>query len=349
MTRREALRLFESWIIDAGYKASTASGKLRAARRFLRWCTRRDLRDVTRVDITGYLDYLKTRHSTKCRSGTLRIKSIIYLMSVVRQLFTCLYRYEKILTNPAREIPFKTTDPQRPKEIFTRDQVSRFLDKLDGVGRYWFRDRTLYELIYSSGLRVSEAAALRVGDVDFEGRLVLIRQSKFYKDRIVPVSDVALSFVKKYLGERITDRESPLFLGDQGRLGKQAMGARFRKYLKRFDMYKEGLSIHSLRHSIATHLLEAGADLRYVQELLGHSSIETTARYTHCLYDSLKRIYKSHHPRENEYYEEVTPDLRERLDRFKTELVVAKERSRRKSEYKRRWYERRKELHDPPD
>jgi integrase/recombinase XerD len=349
MTRREAKKLYKEWLTDAGYKRSTIDGKLCAASRFLRWLSRRDLRDVTRKDIERYVDHLRTCHSEKSRSGALRAKSVVYLVSVVRQLFACLYRHEKILNNPARNIAFIRVDPERPKEILSITQVSCFLNSLEGCGRYWLRDRAIYELIYSSGLRVSEAAGLKVGDIDFEGRLLLIRQSKFYKDRIVPASDVALSFVKKYLGERIMAKESPLFLGDQGPLGKQTMSARFRKYLQLFGMYKAGLSIHSLRHSIATHLLEAGADLRYVQELLGHTSIETTARYTHCLYDSLKRIYKSHHPRENEFYEEVTPELRARLDRFKEELIAAKDRSGRNVEYKKRWYERQKKLHNPQD
>lgn len=342
MTKKRAEILFKTYLTDTGYKAITASGKLRAVKRFLNWLKKSDLRDVTKNDIGSYIDYLKSYKSDRTKSGKLKAKSLIYLLIPVKQLFKCLYQYEKILINPVRDIAFKFAGADKPKKILTDAQVSQFLEKLEGVSRYSFRDRTIYELIYSSALRVSEAANLKVEDIDFEGRLILIRQSKFYKDRIVPVSDVAITYVKKYLGKRIKKKDSPIFLGDQGKLGKQAIGVRFRKYLKRFKMYKEGLSVHSLRHSIATHLLEAGADLRYIQELLGHNSIETTARYTHCLYESLKRIYKSHHPRENEYYEEITEDLLLRLNRFKAELIKQIAVREKTKYYQKKWYLKKK-------
>lgn len=308
----------------------------------MQWFKKDDLRDTNQNDIKEYIEYLNDYESAKCVTGKLKTKSKVFLLQAVKQLFKCLYIVSRILFNPCQDLKVISKKDELQKKIMSITLVAAFLDKIDNIGRYSFRDRTIYELIYSSGLRVSEVASLKVKDIDFEGRMIMIRQGKFYKDRVVPFSDVALSFLKWYLGKRIKDKESFVFMGDQGKLNKQTISARFREYLKRFGMYKEGLSVHSLRHSISTHLLEAGADLRYIQELLGHNSIETTARYTHCLYESLKRVYKSHHPKENEYYEEITPNLRGKLNKFKEELEKQNAIHEKKKDYQAKWYLKKK-------
>jgi integrase/recombinase XerD len=343
MNKKEAISMFSQYLISSGYKENTANGKVRAVKKFLEWFEKDDLRDTNQKDIKEYIEYLNNYESDKAKNGKLKSRSKITLLTAVRQLFKALYIAGRILFNPCQDLKVISKKDELSKKIMSTALVSDFLDKIDDIGRYSFRDRTIFELMYSSGLRVSEVSNLKVKDIDFEGRMIFIRQGKFYKDRIIPFSDVALSFLKRYLGKRIKDKESVVFLGDQGKLHRQTMGVKFRNYLKRFELYKDGLSIHSLRHSISTHLLEAGADLRYVQELLGHNSIETTARYTHCLYESLKRIYKSHHPRENEFYEEITSELRERLDLFKKDLQKQKERHDKHIENQKRWYLRKKE------
>jgi len=342
LTKTCSLELFKQWLKSAGYKENTISGKARAVKRFFSWLGKEDVRDVSLADVKGYVNYLDEHESVKTNMR-LKESSKNHLLSGIKLMFKCLYVNEKILRNPLQEARFAKRESENPKKIFSRQKVGKLLDRIEFPGSYWFRDRTIYELLYSSGLRVSEAANLKVKDIDFEGRMLLIRQGKFYKDRIVPVSDVAIAFLKKYLEGRIEEKESPVFLGAQGRLGKQAISRRFRDYLRKFCMYEEGLSVHSLRHSIATHLLEAGADLRYVQELLGHNSIETTARYTHCLYESLKRIYRMYHIRENEYYEEISKDFRGRLNRFKEQLLKQKKRYETHRESQRRWYLRQKD------
>ena len=343
LTKEYSLELFKRWLSSCGYKENTVKGKSAGAERFLSWIKKDDVRDILKDDIKSYLKYLKEYESVKT-GRKLRKSSIYHLFNCVSLFFKGLYVNEKILFNPCQDLRIKGKDNEISKKIFSKEKIGEMLDKIDNIGRYSFRDRTIYELIYSSGLRVSEVSGLQVKDIDFDGRMIMIRQGKFYKDRIIPVSDVAITFLKKYIAGRIKEKESFVFLGDQGRLKKDAISSKFRKYLKRFEMYKEGLSVHSLRHSISTHLLEAGADLRYVQELLGHNSIETTARYTHCLYESMKKIYKSHHPRENEYYEEITPELRERLNKFKAELEKQKAAHDRKKDYQKEWYLKKKKI-----
>ena len=343
LTKEYCLALFKTWLSSCGYKENTIKGKVKGAERFLSWIKKEDVRDVLKDDIKSYLKYLREYESVKT-GKKLRKSSQYHLFNCAGLFFKCLYVNERILINPCQDLRIVSKGGETPKKIFSKEKIGEVLDKIDNIGRYSFRDRTIYELMYSSGLRVSEVSSLKVKDIDFDGRMIMIRQGKFYKDRVIPVSDVAVTFLKKYLGGRLEDKESYVFLGEHGKLHKQTISAKFRDYLKQFEVYKNGLSVHSLRHSISTHLLEAGADLRYVQELLGHNSIETTARYTHCLYESMKRIYKSHHPRENEYYEEITPEFRERLNVFKAELEKRKTAHDRKKDYQKEWYLKKKKI-----
>ena len=237
-------------------------------------------------------------------------------MSNTKKLFKCLYLQEKILFSPFHDFEILSNGIDGIREIFSTEEITIFLDSINIDTRYGLRDRTIFELMYSSGLRTSEISHLNIGDIDFESRMLKVRQSKWSKDRVVPISFVAIVFLKKYLARR-KNVEQAVFLGNLGRLGTGGIKIRFKDHLGKTEITRGGLCPHSIRHSCATHLLESGADLRYVQELLGHESIETTAKYTHLLYDSLKRVYKSHHPRENEYYKEVDEEYLKKISLLK--------------------------------
>lgn len=174
--------------------------------------------------------------------------------------------------------------------------------------------------MYSSGLRVSEVADLKIKEIDFSSRMLMVRNGKWGKDRVIPISIVASKFLQKYLVGRRNKKESFVFLGTRGRLKGTSITERFITLIRRYEMDRPGLVTHSIRHSVATHLLESGAGIRYVQALLGHESIETTVRYTHMLYDNMKKIYKSYHPRENEYYKEVDSNYLLELEEFRDRL-----------------------------
>jgi site-specific recombinase XerD len=253
------------------------------------------------------------------------------MLGALKLLFKGLYLLECIDINPCEDIVLYTKEKVKPKEIFSQKEIEKILDSIDNPC-----SRALFELMYSSGLRVSEAARLNIGDIDFENRLIHVRQAKFSKDRIVPMSKVAAFFVKEYLSGR-SDPDQAVFFGRQGRLGTVGIRKRFTKILKKQKIYREGLSVHSIRHSTGTHLLENGADLRYVQELLGHKSIETTTVYTHLMYENLRRIYKTFHPRENEYFCEVNEQYLSRLDEFYSQLKKQKGIREKKKAIKRRY------------
>jgi integrase/recombinase XerC len=306
-----ARTVFERSLKGRRLKAATIKAALRGVDYFFRYLNRVwgevDLRGVGREHIRAYLKELNEGClvEVKKRPYSLGLKEA--LKSQLSALFNVLYREELILFNPAQNITFRLQGERRRKAQFSEEEVNLLLDSISsGEGKGWLRDRALFELLYSSGLRVSELAALKVSDVDFEERLLLVRESKFAKDRIVPFNEVAAKFLKEYLGARLTHKEEYLFLNTRGhKLQQHFIGDRLKYYLKKIELNRPNLTPHSLRHSVATHLLFHGADLRYVQELLGHESVETTVRYTYEAGENLKRIYRQTHPRENEYFKEV--------------------------------------------
>lgn len=226
---------------------------------------------------------------------------------------------------------FMVKQIENKRAIFTQDEINNFLNSVSTETIIGERDRAFFELMYSSGLRVTEELNLNLTDIDLSQRLIFIQQGKGDKDRIVPFSEVALTFLKNYIDNgrkafigfvKGTNKEEQkaLFLTSRGKLNVMTIRLYFRRQLEKLGIKRERLTIHSIRHSTATHLLEAGASIRYVQELLGHEDIETTARYTHLMMENLKKAYKSAHPRENKYYEEVTGEYLENLKKLKEEL-----------------------------
>ena len=323
ITPAMAEKLYREYLSGAGCKENSIKvmlSHLRVFLLFLKECGKAgDLREVGKSEIRCYLVHL---HESRVRRTGKPYKAQTLAMRIraVRQLFSCLYLEELILLNPLQDLELEVKGGRSTREIFGCEEMARFLDSIDPDALCGLRDRALFELLYSSGLRVSEAGTLTIEDIDFDGRLMLVK-GKWGKDRIIPFSKVAAVFLKQYLAGREKSKSERVFLGAKGPFKGSSVSERFRCLLKRFGMARAGLVAHSIRHSIATHLLEAGVSIRYVQALLGHESIETTVRYTHTLYDSLKRIYKRYHPRENELYEEVTEEYERRLEAFRKVLL----------------------------
>ena len=203
-------------------------------------------------------------------------------------------------------------------ETLTVEETDRLLDAAGGVGEaatapdpaaqagHDLRDRALLELLYAAGLRISEATGLDREDLSFDGAFVRV-VGKGDKERLVPVGEVALDWLHRWvdgprerllaLGHVAPGRGGPLFLGDRGRrLARQQAWAAVKRAAARAGL-AERVSPHTLRHSFATHLLEGGADLRVVQELLGHASISTTQLYTHLTGERIRDVYARAHPR----------------------------------------------------
>ncbi len=256
--------------------------------------TEEGIKGVTPVLMREYLGSLFGRYK--------RV-SIARKLSAVRTFFAFLEKRKGLARNPASE----TATPKLEKYIPTHLPVDEMFRMLAGVERgtvSGVRDLALMEVLYSCGIRVSELCSLDIPSMDLEQRIVRV-VGKGNKERMVPIGRMALTAVKHYLAEteglrrRVGNAagEGPLFLNARGgRLTARSVGRIIKQHALKSEL-DYSVSPHALRHSFATHLLEGGADLRSVQELLGHASLSTTQRYTHVTLDRLMAVYDRAHPR----------------------------------------------------
>jgi len=333
-----ALLVLRRFMRSTGYKKNSMDIRQMETEYFYNYLKKthniNDFREVTKDHITAYLTHLNNTVCTYTNRPYAK-NTISQKLSAIRLLYKSLYVNELILSNPAQGLRYTPKGNEHRRETLKEEELNAFLDKLEQDNSCALRDRAMYELMYSSGLRCSEVASLTKGDIDFEERQILIRCSKFGKDRVVPITETAEKFLKRYLVDR-DDKSEHVFLSANGKITGSTVGHRFRDLLARHHMKRKNVSAHSVRHSTATHLLEHGADVRYVQELLGHESIETTVRYTHTLHESLKRVYRSFHPRENEYFKEVDAEYIKKVEELLAYIKKArlKKRKDRKVIYK---------------
>ena len=243
---------------------------------------------INNLDIRSYLAFL---HHKKLQRSSISRK-----LTTIRSFFKYLHREGYVKSNPAKLV----SSPKTPKDLprfLTIDEILSLLDKPRGDTFKATRDRAILELLYSSGLRVSELTSLDISDLDIKGSLVRVK-GKGRKERIVPVGSKAMNAIQNYLPERISLRKkSPaLFLNNRGGRLTQRSVRRILLHYSRMSNLKGDLSPHTLRHTFATHLLHEGADLRSIQELLGHTSLSTTQKYTHVDIAHLTEVYDKAHP-----------------------------------------------------
>ena len=247
-----------------------------------------DPASIGHQDLRRYLGHLI---SLKIRKSSLSRK-----LSAIRAFYKFLNRTGMLKNNPARLISTPKLDKRLPA-VLTVDDALRLMNAPGESERTELRDRAVLETLYSTGIRASELIGIDHEDIDRQDRLIRIR-GKGRKERIVPVGEKALSAIDAYHAQR-PDRalEGAVFSGPSGkRLTARTVQRILGNYRKKLGLSQKA-SPHTLRHSFATHLLESGADLRAIQELLGHASLSTTQRYTHLNLDALMETYDKAHPR----------------------------------------------------
>lgn len=250
--------------------------------------------DWQRVDpfhLRGYLVHLNER---KFDRATIHLK-----MSALRSLFKWLVRTERVKQNPVVGLTLPKKTRKLPK-FLTIQQVEALLEaplkveKKDGLSAW--RDKAILETLYSAGMRIHELVQLNDDDVDVLGEVVRVR-GKGKKERLAALGGPAIDALQKYLTLRARSTRGPLFVNRFGsRLTARSIQRMLKKYLIAAGL-DPSLTPHKLRHSFATHMLDAGADLRSVQELLGHANLSTTQIYTHITPERLKKVYEKAHPR----------------------------------------------------
>jgi integrase/recombinase XerC len=262
------------------------------------WTTPRETLDLANVDhltVRAWLAHLGRRKLAR--------SSIARKLSALRSFFKFLLREGVVTANPARSVATPKKEKYLPA-VMQGGEIALLLEQPDAATRLGARDLAWLELLYAAGLRVSELVGIDVDDLELRQRLVKVH-GKGSKERIVPFGRKAAAAIAEWLarrGEIVAahgegSEEQPLFVNYRGgRLTARSVRRLLDVYVRRAAL-RSGISPHTLRHSFATHLLNAGADLRTIQELLGHVSLSTTQKYTHLSDSKLLEVYRKSHPR----------------------------------------------------
>ena len=277
---------------EKGYSEHTLKNYAIDLREFFGFLGAKTLETVTYLDVRAYLAVLKDKNFSK--------SSMARKLASIRSCFKYLAREKVIQHNPAAGIQTPKRDKKLP-DFLNQEEMANLLDAPSSASWEEKRDKAILEILYSSGLRVSELVGLNHADMDLGGGVLRVR-GKGKKERIVPVGRIAVQAIKNYFAIKSPrdtgdSLEKPVFknrLG--GRLTDRSVRRMILKYTRRISLAKD-VSPHMLRHSFATHMLDRGADLRSVQELLGHENLSTTQIYTHVTTKRLKEAYAAAHPR----------------------------------------------------
>jgi integrase/recombinase XerC len=242
------------------------------------------------------VDHLLLRRYLALLGKRAKKSSVGRKLAAIRSFFRFLVRQGVVAKNPAELIATPKKENRLPFHLDI-DQVTTLVEAPQDDDRHALRDRAILEMLYSCGLRVSELTGLAIGDLDLSGGMVRVL-GKGGKERIVPVGSRALEAIHVYLqGRGEPGGSGPLFLNTRGqRINRRSVARIVDAHVLRIAAFKR-ISPHILRHTFATHMLEGGADLRAIQELLGHASLSTTQKYTHVGIDRLMEVYDKAHPK----------------------------------------------------
>jgi integrase/recombinase XerD len=276
---------------------------------FIDWCEERSIRrpdEVTRGILERYRQHI-FQYRRKTDGAPLSHQTQAKRLISVRAFFQWLARQHHLLYNPASELELPKQQQRLPRHILSVAEVEQVLNACDTQDPLGLRDRAMLETLYSTGMRRAELTGLRADDLDLNRGTVFVRQGKGAKDRVVPIGERACRWVERYLFQVRpdlvdVDDDGTLFLAKHGE-GMQAKqlsvivrGAIAAANLERFTDTHPNAACHLLRHACATHMLENGADIRYIQALLGHADLSTTEVYTRVSIQQLKAVHEKTHP-----------------------------------------------------
>jgi integrase/recombinase XerD len=289
------------WMLTHGYSAETVQGRRGALRRFIAWCAERHLDDPRAITPPMLERYQKSLFYYRRADGQpLTLGSQHGCLAPLKTFFKWMARERHILYNPAAELVLPKQPKRLPRTLLSIADVEAILREAVPDTASGLRDRAMLELLYSTGLRRMEVPALNLYDVDLSRRLVVVREGKGRKDRVVPLGERAAAWVLKYLIEArpalMPLDTTALFISDGGEPILRGYLADTVKHCMRCAGIDRPGATHLLRHACATHMLENGADIRYIQALLGHANLATTEVYTHVAIDKLQQIHAATHP-----------------------------------------------------
>jgi integrase/recombinase XerD len=313
---RSYQKAFLEWTLTSGLAESTASIRQRALDGFIVWCAERGLdrpQDITRPILQRYQAHLY--HYRKTNGAPLSFNTQTTRLMPIVAFFKWCARENHILNNPASDLVLPTPPRQLPRHLMSVAEIESVLSQADIDTPSGVRNRAMLETLYSTGIRRAEMVHLGLYDVDLERGTLMVRQGKGRRDRLVPIGARACAWVERYLHEvrpllALTADQRALFVTDYGETFEKN---RLTDMVKRHMQYAgiNSGSCHAFRHAMATHMLENGADIRFIQAILGHSELSTTQIYTHVAIGHLQAVHTLTHPAR---MARAGGDLREPLD-----------------------------------
>ena len=289
------------WLQVRGLSEHTIHRRCYPLRSFAAWCEARGIREpreVTKPILERYQWHLFHVRGENGAPLTFRTQ-FSYLLGI-KEFFRFLAKKNYILSNPASDLEMPKVSKRLPRDLMTHEEVEKVLGLPDTGEPLGIRDRAMLETLYSTGIRRMELLRLQIFDLDSRGT-ILIREGKGKKDRMIPIGGRALAWVRKYLDDvrptlAVTPDEGVLFLTYTGEAFRpDGLTRMVGRYVDMAGIGKKG-SCHMFRHTMATLMLEGGADVRFIQQMLGHESLDTTAIYTQVSILKLKEVHDATHP-----------------------------------------------------
>jgi len=308
----ELIAAYEKWIELQGFSEDSATDHRQKLNRFWSFldgrglieADRPDLENIDREVIADYQAHLFEVVSQRTGKRLSTASQINYL-SYLENFYRFLKSTGRVLSDPTDIIKLPRQPQMLPHVLLTPPEVRRLLAVPDLSNPLGYRDRVMLEVFWSTGIRLGEAVKLHAGDVDLDQGLLTLKAPKGRKDRAVPVGEGAIGWLESYLRDvrpvilANTKSDSPiLFISRFGRrLDKSGVFYKLQSYARRAKLKKK-IGTHTFRHTLASEMLKAGADLRHIQEMLGHDNLATTQRYLHIVKAELKKVHGRTHPRE---------------------------------------------------
>lgn len=285
-----------------GFDAATGRAVRNDLERLVDWCSERGIEqpgEIGRPVLERYQRHLY--YARKLNGQPLSAATQARVLARIKDWFRWLVKSGALASNPAADLDLPRVPRRQLPQVLSADEVETILAQPDVETALGLRDRALLEVLYATGIRRGEATRLSVFDVDHGRGTLFVRQGKGRKDRVVPVGERALAWLARYLDEvregwLADPHQTALFLSQEGgAIGVERLSALVRGYVERAGIAKPG-ACHLFRHAAATAMLENGADIRFIQALLGHASLRTTQVYTHVSIEALKAVHAATHP-----------------------------------------------------
>jgi integrase/recombinase XerD len=283
------------------YSRHTVYGYHKRLQLFLAWAEERAL-SLAACLTEDHLDrYRRYLHFATYGGKRLQATTQKGHLMVIKQVFFWLTEHRWIATNPALKLSLPKIPYRLTHRLLTQEEIPRFIAAIDLESATGLRDRSIIETLYSTGIRRAELINLTTDDIDAANGMILVREGKGQKDRCIPIGERALGWIDRYVSEWRMQRprathSKALYLSEKGyRLREADIGQKIRAYKATANINKPG-GCHLFRHAMATHMLDNGADIRHIQEMLGHESLSSTQIYTKVSKQALKEVHSKTHP-----------------------------------------------------